>query len=152
MIEPEHYMPVIPMLLVNGAEGIGTGWSSSIKVSNEILVIIYHYLLCWVTQHLSFCAEPQSPGNHFEHSKNDKERSTRWDAPLFLWLDRWGEAQCLLSSYQTCSIRAEIIISRIDHFWSRKRQELHCSRWDKAHEHYNSPYHWVAHWTVDTGL
>jgi DNA topoisomerase-2 len=24
-IEPEYYMPVIPMLLVNGAEGIGTG-------------------------------------------------------------------------------------------------------------------------------
>jgi DNA topoisomerase II len=29
-IEPEFYMPVIPMVLVNGAEGIGTGWSSSV--------------------------------------------------------------------------------------------------------------------------
>ena len=28
-IEPEYYMPVIPMILVNGAEGIGTGWSTS---------------------------------------------------------------------------------------------------------------------------
>ena len=27
-IEPEFYMPVIPMILVNGADGIGTGWSS----------------------------------------------------------------------------------------------------------------------------
>ena len=25
-IEPEYYVPVIPMILVNGAEGIGTGW------------------------------------------------------------------------------------------------------------------------------
>lgn len=29
-IEPEFYVPVIPMALVNGAEGIGTGWSSKI--------------------------------------------------------------------------------------------------------------------------
>jgi DNA topoisomerase II len=29
-IEPEYYVPVIPMILVNGADGIGTGWSSAI--------------------------------------------------------------------------------------------------------------------------
>ena len=29
-IEPEWYMPIIPMVLVNGAEGIGTGWSTRI--------------------------------------------------------------------------------------------------------------------------
>ena len=29
-IEPEWYMPVIPMVLVNGSEGIGTGWSTKI--------------------------------------------------------------------------------------------------------------------------
>ncbi|KAL9078962.1 MAG: hypothetical protein Q9157_002146 [Trypethelium eluteriae] len=29
-IEPEMYMPVVPMVLINGADGIGTGWSSSI--------------------------------------------------------------------------------------------------------------------------
>ena len=33
-IEPEWYMPTIPMLLVNGAEGIGTGWSTSIPNYN----------------------------------------------------------------------------------------------------------------------
>ena len=27
-IEPQYYVPVIPMVLVNGAEGIGTGWST----------------------------------------------------------------------------------------------------------------------------
>ncbi|KAJ1777413.1 DNA topoisomerase 2, partial [Coemansia sp. RSA 2167] len=30
MVEPRWYMPVIPMVLVNGAEGIGTGWSTTI--------------------------------------------------------------------------------------------------------------------------
>ena len=29
-IEPEWYVPIIPMVLVNGAEGIGTGWSTKI--------------------------------------------------------------------------------------------------------------------------
>ena len=29
-IEPEWYCPIIPMVLVNGAEGIGTGWSTKV--------------------------------------------------------------------------------------------------------------------------
>jgi DNA topoisomerase II len=33
-IEPEIYVPIIPMVLVNGADGIGTGWSSSIPNYN----------------------------------------------------------------------------------------------------------------------
>lgn len=30
LVEPCFYVPVIPMVLVNGAEGIGTGWSTSV--------------------------------------------------------------------------------------------------------------------------
>ncbi|KAI9815208.1 MAG: DNA topoisomerase 2 [Thelocarpon impressellum] len=33
-IEPEIYCPVVPMVLINGADGIGTGWSSSIPNYN----------------------------------------------------------------------------------------------------------------------
>jgi DNA topoisomerase-2 len=33
-IEPEWYVPIIPMLLVNGASGIGTGWSTHIPCYN----------------------------------------------------------------------------------------------------------------------
>jgi DNA topoisomerase II len=33
-IEPKHYVPILPMVLVNGAEGIGTGWSSSVPMYN----------------------------------------------------------------------------------------------------------------------
>jgi len=29
-IEPDFYMPVIPLVLVNGSDGIGTGWSSKV--------------------------------------------------------------------------------------------------------------------------
>jgi len=30
LIEPDFYVPVIPMLLLNGSTGIGTGWSTNI--------------------------------------------------------------------------------------------------------------------------
>ena len=33
-IEPEFYVPVIPMVLVNGADGIGTGWSTTVPNYN----------------------------------------------------------------------------------------------------------------------
>ncbi|XP_045117952.1 DNA topoisomerase 2-alpha-like isoform X2 [Portunus trituberculatus] len=33
-IEPEWYIPIIPMVLVNGSEGIGTGWSTKIPNYN----------------------------------------------------------------------------------------------------------------------
>ena len=38
-IEPAYYMPVIPTVLINGAEGIGTGWSTSIPNYNARDVI-----------------------------------------------------------------------------------------------------------------
>lgn len=33
-IEPKFYLPILPLVLVNGAEGIGTGWSTSIPQFN----------------------------------------------------------------------------------------------------------------------
>ncbi|KAG0028757.1 DNA topoisomerase 2 [Podila clonocystis] len=38
-IEPNWYIPVLPMVLVNGSEGIGTGWSSSIPNYNPSDII-----------------------------------------------------------------------------------------------------------------
>ncbi len=34
LVEPEWYAPVLPMVLVNGSSGIGTGWSSSVPNYN----------------------------------------------------------------------------------------------------------------------
>ena len=34
MIEPEWYIPILPMVLVNGADGIGTGWMTKIPNYN----------------------------------------------------------------------------------------------------------------------
>lgn len=33
-IEPEYYCPIIPTVLINGAEGIGTGWSTKVPLYN----------------------------------------------------------------------------------------------------------------------
>ena len=38
-VEPEFYVPIIPMLLVNGATGIGTGWSTDIPCYNPMDLI-----------------------------------------------------------------------------------------------------------------
>ncbi|KAJ3544854.1 hypothetical protein NM688_g5693 [Phlebia brevispora] len=38
-IEPEYYMPILPMVLVNGAEGIGTGWSTNVPCYNPVDII-----------------------------------------------------------------------------------------------------------------
>ncbi|KAI9089602.1 DNA topoisomerase [Phlyctochytrium arcticum] len=38
-IEPEWYIPVIPTVLVNGAEGIGTGWSTSLPNYNPRAIV-----------------------------------------------------------------------------------------------------------------
>lgn len=38
-VEPEWYVPVLPMLLVNGSEGIGTGWSTNIPGFNPVDIV-----------------------------------------------------------------------------------------------------------------
>jgi len=40
-IEPEWYTPVIPMILINGAEGIGTGWSTKLPNYDPADIIKY---------------------------------------------------------------------------------------------------------------
>ncbi|KAI9183901.1 DNA topoisomerase 2 [Blastocladiella emersonii ATCC 22665] len=38
-IEPEWYMPVLPLVLINGATGIGTGWSTAIPNHHPLDVV-----------------------------------------------------------------------------------------------------------------
>lgn len=40
-IEPKYYLPIIPMILINGCEGIGTGFSTYIPNYNPIDIIIW---------------------------------------------------------------------------------------------------------------
>ncbi len=38
-IEPVCFLPVVPMVLINGATGIGTGWSTTIPNHNPIEIV-----------------------------------------------------------------------------------------------------------------
>lgn len=40
-VEPEYYVPIIPMILVNGAKGIGTGFSTDIPQFDPLRIIEY---------------------------------------------------------------------------------------------------------------
>ena len=44
-IEPNYYVPIIPMILVNGAKGIGTGYSTDIPCYDPLDIITNIYLL-----------------------------------------------------------------------------------------------------------
>jgi len=39
VVEPAFYVPIIPMILVNGCSGIGTGWSSNVPCYNPLDLI-----------------------------------------------------------------------------------------------------------------
>eukprot|EP00742_Colponemidia_sp_Colp-10_P011597 GILJ01012914.1.p1 GENE.GILJ01012914.1~~GILJ01012914.1.p1 ORF type:complete len:1203 (+),score=201.00 GILJ01012914.1:257-3610(+) len=39
MVEPTYFVPIIPMVLVNGCKGIGTGWSTQVLKHNPIHII-----------------------------------------------------------------------------------------------------------------
>ena len=39
LVEPEYYVPIIPMILVNGMVGIGTGWSTNVPQFNPLDII-----------------------------------------------------------------------------------------------------------------
>jgi DNA topoisomerase-2 len=41
MVEPVYYAPVIPMILVNGSKGIGTGFSTDVIPHNPLQIIAY---------------------------------------------------------------------------------------------------------------
>lgn len=38
-IEPESYVPILPMILINGSSGIGTGWSCNVPCFNPLDII-----------------------------------------------------------------------------------------------------------------
>jgi len=47
-IEPKWYIPVLPLVLINGAEGIGTGWSTSLPNYHprEVIANLKRYIRC----------------------------------------------------------------------------------------------------------
>lgn len=47
IVEPKHYIPIIPLILVNGVNaGIGTGFSSNVPSFNPLEIV--EYIKCWL--------------------------------------------------------------------------------------------------------
>lgn len=46
IVEPVYYVPIIPMVLINGVDGIGSGWSSTIPNYNPLDVV--GMVRCWL--------------------------------------------------------------------------------------------------------
>lgn len=110
-VEPEWYIPIIPTVLVNGAEGIGTGWASKIPNYNirEIVGNIHRMLNgdeplpmvrtrcgCFVISILFpliyrtydkgvFFFSPYS----FQTTKASEEQSSRWWTTSTWTVERW---------------------------------------------------------------
>jgi DNA topoisomerase-2 len=58
-VEPEWYAPVLPMLLVNGARGIGTGYSTYVPPHNP--VDLKRALIAWLNGDASALETPLKP-------------------------------------------------------------------------------------------
>lgn len=41
LVEPEYYLPVVPLLVINGSVGIGTGYSTDIPLTNPKILLLY---------------------------------------------------------------------------------------------------------------
>jgi hypothetical protein len=75
MVEPEHYCPIVPMVLINGAEGIGTGWAVKIPNFN----IKGNFFFCFFKKSKFICYK-NTPVvklffSHFLFIKNTKKRN-----------------------------------------------------------------------------
>jgi len=110
-VEPQYYVPIIPMVLVNGTKGIGTGFSTEIPCYNPLQII--HYLknklqnletsdFEFVPFYDGFTGSITKVGDSkfmfkgkYEHVEQDKIRVT--ELPIGYWTEDFKE---LLSDLQ----------------------------------------------------
>lgn len=59
MIEPKYFVPILPMLLVNGCQGIGTGYSCNIPAFNPLDLV--HWIKEWLRDRNAVSADSLKP-------------------------------------------------------------------------------------------
>lgn len=104
VIEPTYYVPVIPMVLVNGADGIGTGYSTSVLCYNpselaDILIkrttgeMKYPELTPWYRGYTGDVIQTE-PGKWTFTGKIEKKGDTVLEItelPLHTWTEKYKE-------------------------------------------------------------
>ena len=110
LVEPIFYAPIIPMVLVNGSKGIGTGFSTEIMCYNPLEII--DYLMCKLNNTVFECKfipyyegfkgtiQEITPGKYlikgkYEKVGPDKVRIT--ELPVGFWTDDFKELLELLT-------------------------------------------------------
>ncbi|CAN9504161.1 unnamed protein product [Ophioblennius macclurei] len=103
-VEPEWYIPIIPMVLVNGAEGIGTGWACKIPnydvreiVNNLIRMLDHEEPLTMLPKYKNFKGVIHELGqNQFlvsgEISVIDKNTIEITELPVRTWTQAYKES------------------------------------------------------------
>ena len=102
-IEPEFYVPVIPLALCNGAEGIGTGWSSKISnysprdiIANLRRKIAGEELVCMTPFYCGFTGliEEERKGKYVVYGKIERIDETTLlitELPIKKWTQNYKE-------------------------------------------------------------
>jgi DNA topoisomerase-2 len=103
-VEPEYYIPIIPMVLVNGAVGIGTGFSTNIPCYNPLDIIntiksllaqedICHDLVPWY-RGFKGIIEKNDQGKYVSRGTFVKTAATKVDItelPIGMWTQSFKE-------------------------------------------------------------
>lgn len=74
LVEPYYYVPIIPTILINGAKGIGTGWSTEIPSFNPHDII--NYVKCVL---LNGKNKPHIRSYYDKFTGEIKEFNDRWE-------------------------------------------------------------------------
>jgi len=101
-VEPVYYVPIIPVLLVNGSHGIGTGWSTDIPQYNPIDIIknIHKFinneeLLDMTPWYKNFKGTISITGPKTYTSKGkyyiDNEKILITELPIGMWTEKYKE-------------------------------------------------------------
>lgn len=100
-IEPLYYIPIIPMILINGSRGLGTGWTTNIPCFNP-LEIIDHLLKikikdCFIPWYKNFTGMTYKINNYVSIlsgiiNVNDEEKLIRIsELPIGTWTNTFKE-------------------------------------------------------------
>jgi len=118
-IEPEYYMPILPMLFVNGSVGIGTGYSCDVPCYRPSDLI--NYLCCMLEGKPTFDLMPWYRGfkgkiikgvDHYitQGCFESKGSKSVWiqELPIGVWTQKYKE-------FLETLIEQKVIVSFLDH-------------------------------------
>jgi DNA topoisomerase-2 len=114
LVEPQFYVPIIPMVLVNGSNGIGTGFSSDIMCYNPLDIIAYlKNKLCGIQEKVEFFPYYEGFNGVIEkieknedikfvfkgkYEKIDKNKIRVTELPVGFWTSDFKELLCDLQN------------------------------------------------------